>query len=251
MSSFFKSTLSGSKHPFYPPNLLLKGYHEMTLPAQSIFMVFGAAVASLIGGVWTLSGGSQKRVSTKERVLACWLMVTAAIHMIIEGYVVVTPDYYQHPADNYLSEAWKEYTKADSRYATRDSFIISMEAVTAFCVGPMCLLAVYGILQSKPWKYPLMVVLSVCQIYGDVLYYGTCYLEGFVHSRPEMLYFWVYFVLLNALWIVIPGIVLVYSTGKIMDALKKEVCCVSSCIGTVGDIFETDSFTKINVQKRS
>jgi hypothetical protein len=50
---------------------------------------------------------------------------------------------------------------------------------------------------------------------------------------------------LNALWIVIPGIVLVYSTGKIMDALKKEVSCISSCIGTVGGIFET----QIHLQK--
>jgi cholestenol Delta-isomerase len=210
-----------NKHPFYPPSIPLKGYHEMTIPATYIFMFFGAAVASLIGFVWTLSGGPGRRVSTQERVLACWLMVTAAIHLVIEGYVVVTPDYYQHPADNYLSEAWKEYTKADSRYATRDSFIISMEAVTAFAVGPMCFAAVYGILQSKVWRFPLMIILSVCQIYGDVLYYGTCYLEGFVHSRPEVLYFWVYFVLLNALWILIPLMVLIFSLQKIMQALQK------------------------------
>lgn len=65
-----------------------------------------------------------------------------------------------------------------------------------------------------------MIVLSVCQIYGDVLYYGTCYLEDFIHSRPEPLYFWVYFVLLNALWIVIPSTVLVYSYRKTMASLQ-------------------------------
>ncbi|KAI8106253.1 hypothetical protein M9435_000799 [Picochlorum sp. BPE23] len=207
------------KHPFFPIGLRLTGYHEMTIAAIYIFMVFGLCVVSLVGGTWALSGGG-RNISTVERVISCWLMVTAAIHMVIEGYVVVTPDYYQHPADNYLSEAWKEYTKADSRYATRDSFIISMEAVTAFMVGPMCFAAVFGILQHKSWKYPLMVILSVCQIYGDILYYGTCYLEDFIHARPEPLYFWGYFVTLNALWIVIPGLVLAYSTRQIVNSLE-------------------------------
>lgn len=92
------------KHPFFPIGLRLTGYHEMTIPAIYIFMVFGLCVVSLVGGTWALSGGG-RNISTVERVISCWLMVTAAIHMVIEGYVVVTPDYYQHPADNYLSEA--------------------------------------------------------------------------------------------------------------------------------------------------
>jgi hypothetical protein len=33
------------------------------------------------------------------------------------------------------NSAGKEYSKADSRYATRDDFVISMEAVTGVCVG--------------------------------------------------------------------------------------------------------------------
>ena len=74
--------------------------------------------------------------------------------------------------------AGKEYSKADSRYASRDSFIISMEAITAFLWGPLCPLLVWGIFTARPWRYTLMVVVSVGQIYGDVLYYGTCFLEG-------------------------------------------------------------------------
>ena len=77
-----------------------------------------------------------------------------------------------------------------------------------------------------------MLILSICQIYGDVLYYGTCYLEDFIHSRPEPLYFWVYFVALNALWIVVPAAVSLYSTSKIVSSLavtevSKKVC---SCV---------------------
>lgn len=94
-----------------------------------------------------------------------------------------------------------------------------MEAITAFLWGPLCPLLVHGIFTAKSWRYTLMVIISVGQIYGDVLYYGTCYLEGFVHSRPEALYFWGYFVALNALWIVIPGAVLLYATSKLSSAV--------------------------------
>ena len=110
--------------------------------------------------------------------------------------------------------AGKEYTKADSRYASRDSFVIAMETVTAFMWGPLCPLTIYGIFKSKSWRYVLMIVISVGQIYGDVLYYATCFLEDFIHHRPEPLYFWGYFVVLNGVWIVIPGLVLLYAAYK-------------------------------------
>jgi EXPERA (EXPanded EBP superfamily) len=77
-----------------------------------------------------------------------------------------------------LVSSGKEYTQADSRYATRDSFVISMEAVTAFVEGPACFLAVYGILARRPWAYTVQIMVSLGQIYGDVLYFATTVLEG-------------------------------------------------------------------------
>lgn len=117
--------------------------------------------------------------------------------------------------------AGKEYTKADSRYASRDSFVIAMETVTAFLWGPLCPFAVYGIFYAKPWRYILMIVISVGQIYGDVLYYATCFLEDFIHHRPEPLYFWGYFVVLNGIWIVVPALVLSYSAYHSSAAVQR------------------------------
>lgn len=74
--------------------------------------------------------------------------------------------------------AGKEYTRADSRYATRDSFVISVEALTAFVVGPACFLAVWAILHRRPWAPTLKILISCGQIYGDILYFGTTFLEG-------------------------------------------------------------------------
>lgn len=51
--------------------------------------------------------------------------------------------------------------------------------------------------------------MSVGHVYGDVLYFATTVFDeaysGKVYYRPEPFYFWVYFVLMNAVWIVIPG----------------------------------------------
>ncbi|GAB4815589.1 hypothetical protein N2152v2_002635 [Parachlorella kessleri] len=180
-------------HPYYPLDLELPGYVPMTLNFEYILGVFFAAVAAVFILTW-LVAGTRRHLSPGDKVVASWFMVTGLIHFVIEG---------------------KEYAKADSRYATRDSFIISMEAVTAFVWGPACLAVTYGILGRKPWRLPLMIVVSLGQIYGDVLYYATCWLEGFAHSRPEVLYFWIYFVIINSFWIIIPSSVILYAAGKI------------------------------------
>lgn len=56
----------------------------------------------------------------------------------------------QDTSHNYLSQTWKEYAKADSRYASRDAFIIAMEAVTAFAWGPLCW--VVSKAEGKSWE---------------------------------------------------------------------------------------------------
>jgi hypothetical protein len=39
------------------------------------------------------------------------------------------------------------------------------------------------------------------------------------HSRPEALYFWGYFVAMNAIWIIIPSLCLIYSITHINAAV--------------------------------
>lgn len=84
-----------------------------------------------------------------------------------------------------------------------------MEAMTAVCWGPGCLLVAALIVRRHPLRFPLQLVVSVGQFYGDALYYATsffdCYVGGVSYSRPEPFYFWFYFVLMNLFWLVIPG----------------------------------------------
>jgi hypothetical protein len=56
---------------------------------------------------------------------------------------------------------------------------------------------------------PLQAIVSVGQIYGDILYYATSmfdfYHKNISYCRPEGFYFWGYYFFMNFIWIVIPG----------------------------------------------
>lgn len=80
-----------------------------------------------------------------------------------------------------------------------------MEAVTAFFVGPLCLATAAAYVRSDPWRHAAALIASVCQLYGDVLYFATCHYDGWVHARKEALYFWFYFVAINSVWVVLPA----------------------------------------------
>ncbi len=87
-----------------------------------------------------------------------------------------------------------------------------MEAVTAFLWGPLSLLAVYAIARRWPWRHVMQaghpplclglhrataesqtpacvqIAISLGQLYGDVLYFATTYVEGAPSGpcwRPE------------------------------------------------------------------
>jgi cholestenol delta-isomerase len=66
---------------------------------------------------------------------------------------------------------------------------------------------------DHPLRYPFQIIVSLGQLYGDVLYYATSMFDHYIlnlsYSRPEAAYFWGYFVLMNAFWILFPGILLI------------------------------------------
>ncbi|KAK3072121.1 hypothetical protein LTR53_007384, partial [Teratosphaeriaceae sp. CCFEE 6253] len=45
--------------------------------------------------------------------------------------------------------------------------------------------------------------------------------NGVTYSRPETFYYWFYFVLMNAFWIVIPGYLIYQSTVETAKAVNK------------------------------
>eukprot|EP00271_Cylindrocystis_brebissonii_P004201 TRINITY_DN157_c0_g2_i1.p1 TRINITY_DN157_c0_g2~~TRINITY_DN157_c0_g2_i1.p1 ORF type:complete len:221 (-),score=11.27 TRINITY_DN157_c0_g2_i1:764-1426(-) len=207
-------------HPYYPQDIIVPEFIPGVWSVPQILGCFGVAVVLVLLSAW-YGSGRVKHLSTTERGLACWWAVTGLIHIALEGPYALDPSLYRTPVErtNYYVEVWKEYAKGDSRYATRDSFIVSVEGCTAVLLGPLCLLAMYAILAKKRYRYSLQLVVSLCQLYGDVLYFLTCALDGFQHSVPGALYFWFYFVFMNSIWIVVPGWIVFRSWRALDQAL--------------------------------
>jgi len=73
-------------------------------------------------------------------------------------------------------------------------------------------------------RYSLQLIVSLGQFYGDVLYYATSMFDDHIYnlsySRPEAAYYWGYFVLMNAFWIVIPGFLMWQSVSATWSAFS-------------------------------
>lgn len=121
-----------------------------------------------------------------------------------------------------FGQMWKEYSLSDSRYLTSDTFTVCMETVTTVLWGPLSILAAYFIAIDHPARHPLQALISFGQIYGDILYLSTSFFDEAyrqtAYSRPEPFYYYGYFIFLNAIWLVIPGLLLLQSTVATINA---------------------------------
>lgn len=133
--------------------------------------------------------------------------LAGGIHLFLEGYYVY--NFRSMPSrQDLFGQFWKVYSLSDSRYQSENGFVLCMETITATCWGPLCFALPVLILSKHHLRYPLQAIVSLGQLYGDVLYYGTSLFDHYIldlsYSRPEPLIFWGLFVFLNTFWIVIP-----------------------------------------------
>ncbi|KAI7983168.1 putative 3-beta-hydroxysteroid-Delta(8),Delta(7)-isomerase [Camellia lanceoleosa] len=151
----------------------------------------------------------------------CWFIFTGLTHIIFEGYFVFSPQFYKDETGFFIAEVWKEYSKGDSRYALRESNVVSIEIITVSLVGPACLLALFAIATRKSYSYILQLVISMAHLYGLVVYYLTSYLDGDKFAE-SLYYYYAYFVIANAAWFVIPCLIVVRCWNKICGACKAQ-----------------------------
>jgi cholestenol Delta-isomerase len=202
---------SSVSHPYYPASLQLPAYNGRTYTQQDILGVFlvGTLVVGLLGFRWT-----RQLPNLATRLATVWFLLCGCIHLVVEGYFV-----YHHASisgqSTFLGELWKEYGLSDSRYMSSDPAVVVIEGITAVLWGPMSFLVAYLTIQQHPLHHVLALIVSMGQLYGDVLYYATTLMEGAPHCRPEPFYFWAYFVFANAFWIVIPA-ALIWWHGSVM-----------------------------------
>lgn len=140
-------------------------------------------------------------------IKSSWL-AGGTLHCFFEGYFVLHHKTVASRQDLF-GQLWKEYALSDSRYLTSDTLVLCAESITATVWGPLSYLTALCILRSSPFRYPLQSIVSLAHIYGDALYLSTTLVDmqtrGISYSRPEAYYFWFYLIILNSIWLLIPG----------------------------------------------
>ncbi|PHH79023.1 hypothetical protein CDD82_2716 [Ophiocordyceps australis] len=199
-------------HPYYPLGVSIPNYKPNTLDTRIIIAAFITACSMILVPALIFLRRARSSLSTRDAATAMWFMLCGFIHVVVEGSFVL-----HHVADSstILSQLWKEYSLSDSRYLTRDAFMVCMETITAFAWGPLSFLLVHFILDAHPARHFVQTVISLGQMYGVVLYYAIFVhdnvVRGIEYSRPEKRYLYGYMVLANSFWLVIPALMLVQS----------------------------------------
>ncbi|KAF1809533.1 3-beta-hydroxysteroid-Delta(8),Delta(7)-isomerase [Eremomyces bilateralis CBS 781.70] len=215
------------KHPYYPPDITLRGYIPNSYDVPTLLQLFSLACGSVLLTAIVLAKCSIKSLRTGQLAAIMWFTLCGCIHLFFEGYFAY--NFRRMPAMmDLFGQLWKEYAQSDSRYLTSDPFVLCMESITAAFWGPLSFLLTYYIATDHPLRHPFQIIVSLGQLYGDVLYYSTSmfdhYMKGLMYSRPEPYYFYGYYVMMNAPWIVIPLYLIYQSMGvsyKAFGALKN------------------------------
>lgn len=195
-------------HPYYPLEAEIVGYLANQWSTVKLLAVFGSGVAAIFSCTYAMVKRTRPTASRADYAAILWFVLCGCIHSFFEGYFAYN---FRHmgSANDVFGQLWKEYALSDSRYLTQDAFVLCMETVTAVFWGPGSFLTAYLISVDHPLRYPVQLVVSLGQFYGDVLYYATSLFDHYIlnlsYSRPELVYYWGYFVFMNAFWIVIPA----------------------------------------------
>ncbi|XWS44582.1 hypothetical protein CRYUN_Cryun15aG0059300 [Craigia yunnanensis] len=180
------------EHPYVPRDLQLPGYVSLSLSQSAIITVFGISSLLVVSLVWLLS-----------------------------GYFAFSPEFYKDKTGFYLAEVWKEYSKGDSRYAGRDTAIVTVEVITSVLEGPPSLLAVYAIATGRGYSYILQFAISLGQLYGTLVYFITAYLDG-DNFAASPFYYYAYYIFANSFWILIPSLIAGRCWKKISLAVQSQ-----------------------------
>ncbi|KAK1239119.1 hypothetical protein MKX08_006180 [Trichoderma sp. CBMAI-0020] len=207
-------------HPYYPLGVSIPNYVPNDSPLIHSLAAFGALISAVIASA-LLTG--TRHVRPVDRFAASWFALCGFLHVAFEGYYI----YHRKEIsgmNTLFAQLWKEYALSDSRYLTSDVFTVCVETITTLVWGPLSLLTVLCIRTNHPSRHVFQIIVCVAHLYGVALYYATNWAEqrfhGVSYSRPEFLYFWVYYVGFNAPWAIVPFFLLADSYSRIVTAFQ-------------------------------
>ncbi|KAL8359779.1 hypothetical protein RB598_008243 [Gaeumannomyces tritici] len=209
-------------HPYLPTEAVIAGYAANETPLPKILIKFSLRIVAVLLSSIALSRQFNPRLRLADLLAVSWFSLNGYLHLFFESYFVLNAATLAG-SQSLLAQLWKEYALSDSRYLTSDTFVWTIEAISVVCWGPLSVATAFCIVRGSNMRYPLQLLLSMAHIYGVALYYGTSTVDlaskGIAHSRPEFLYFWVYYVGMNLPWAVVPAGFIFSSVRKICKAL--------------------------------
>ncbi|KAL6892971.1 Emopamil-binding protein [Trichoderma longibrachiatum] len=211
-------------HPFSPFAIELPTYVANTMSAPVLVSIFAAGCAVIFLVTYGIVQRTRPSMSGGDLAVALWFALCGCIHLFFEGYFSYNAFDMASKTDLF-GQLWKEYALSDSRYMSQDAFTVCMETVTAVLWGPMSFATVYLIIADHPLRHPFQLIISLGQLYGDILYYAICTFQevvfDVVYCRPERFYFWAYYFLCNFFWIVIPFMLIWQSARETARAFAQ------------------------------
>jgi cholestenol delta-isomerase len=170
----------------------------------------------------------------RERLVTFWLLWSGLIHLVMEAsyglfHDVVTTastttfnEFMAKPASigswfdpRWWANIYSQYARYDARYVEHDPVILFI-CYSELVLGPLCFLLVYLIHRESRLRHPVQILLCTAQIYGTALYLLAPVIQGswdrvMTHDTGELFQF---VIGTNAMWIVIPGIMLTQSLRR-------------------------------------
>uniref|UniRef100_A0A8I3PHJ6 EBP like n=1 Tax=Canis lupus familiaris TaxID=9615 RepID=A0A8I3PHJ6_CANLF len=148
-----------------------------------------------------------------DRAVLAWLCYDALVHLALEGpFVYLSFAGSVADSEGLIASLWKEYGKADARWLYFDPTIVSLEVLTVVLDGSLALVLVYAIVTEKYYRHFIQVTLCVCELYGGWMTFVPDWLVGSPNlNTDDWLYFGVYLVFFNSVWVLIPGLLLCQS----------------------------------------
>ncbi|BDD57258.1 hypothetical protein MPDQ_002924 [Monascus purpureus] len=214
-----------SLHPYHPVDAHINGYVANETPVLRVLATASAGCTIILGTVLAAVSYTRPALSKADRLAILWFFISGSLHCFFEGYFVLNHGH-MASAQDIFGQLWKEYALSDSRYLTSDTLVLCMETMTTLVWGPLCFSVAYLIFVEHSLRYPIQIIVCLSHLYGDTLYYATSlfdhYVNGVSYCRPEAYYFWVYYFLMNFIWIVVPMYYLYTGVTTISGIIQSQ-----------------------------
>jgi hypothetical protein len=200
---------------------------ELTQP-PSVYTATSAYSLAAVAGIAVFASTAARALLPKnapwqDRATFIWLTFDALIHFTFEGSFLALSTFGRtvNASSGPFAQMWREYAAADSRWGTADPTVVSLELLTVLGAGPMAAFIVYQIVQRDPARHYWIIVLSTAELYGGWMTFCPEWLTGSPSlNTSNPLFFWVYLLFMNIIWVIIPVWLMYDSYTHIAGSLR-------------------------------